>query len=473
MLDDPNIRQIDFYQFNETVINPAALGLTLIMCLIILFVKRRSYAILPMIIVALYITNRQRIIIGGLDFDMLRIVVLFGLIRVLLQSEYRDFKILVIDKVMIWFSIVGIITYTIQRGGFDAFINRLGFAFDIVGLYFLVRIFIINFEDIDRIVKVIVILSVPIAIAMIIEQITGRNFFSVFGGVPEINIVRKGNLRSQGAFSHAILAGSFGASLLPLSWGLWNQDKSSKSIAIMGFFSATIITITCSASGPILSYLAGIWGIMFWILRKHTRIVQIITLVGVFALHIFMKIFLGDPVWAILYRITIVKGSTGWHRYNLIQQSINRFAEWFLVGTKSSAHWGWGLQDVTNMYIRIGINGGIVSLVLFVLTIILAFRGLGLSIKKYENRPYLQKYIWAIGVALFTHTISFTGVSYFGQMIMFWYMSLAVSVSISQFQLEHFGSYIFSYYRNIISKISFPVLRKSIHSNENKFYQSY
>jgi hypothetical protein len=457
MFEDPNIRQIDFYQFNETIINPVALGLTALMCLFIFFVKKRAYAIVPMLIVALYITNRQRLVIGGLDFDMLRIIVVFGLIRVLLQSENRNFKFIPIDKVMVWFSILGIITFTIQRGGFDAFINRLGFAFDIFGLYFLVKIFISNFEDIDRIVKMIVILSAPIAIAMIAEQITGRNFFSIFGGVPEINVVRDGNLRSQGAFSHAILAGSFGASLLPLSWGLWNQNKASKPIALVGFLSAAIITITCSSSGPILSFIAGFWGILFWILRKHTRIVQILTVIGILVLHIFMKIFIGDPVWAILYRITIVSGSTGWHRYNLIQQSINRFAEWALVGTKSSAHWGWGLQDVTNMYIRIGINGGFISLILFVVTIFFAFRGLGISIKRFENHPYLQKYIWAIGVSIFTHTISFTGVSYFGQMIMFWYMSLAIAASISQFSLIQFKSYIMKYYRDVYSKISFPI----------------
>jgi len=453
MYDDTDIRNIDFYQFNETILNPYALGLTILMCLIILFIKRRSLAVLPMIVIALYITNRQRLVIGGLDFDMLRIIVLFGLIRVLLQSEYKDFKFLMIDKVMIWFGIVGIITFTIQRGSLDAFINRLGFAFDIVGLYFLVRIFIISFEDIDKIIKTIIILSVPISIAMIVEQFTGRNFFSIFGGVPEINIVREGNLRSQGAFSHAILAGSFGASLLPLSWGLWYQNTGSKPIALMGFFSSTIITMTCSSSGPLLSYLAAIWGLMFFVLRQHTRIVQILILIGAFILHIFMKIFLGDPVWAILYRITIVKGSTGWHRYNLIQQSINRFAEWALVGVTSSAHWGWGLQDVTNMYIRVGINGGIISLVLFVITIVLAFRGLGVVIKNFESRPFLQKYVWAIGVSMFTHIISFTGVSYFGQMIMFWYLGLAIAASISQFSFDKYREYILNFYRDRYSPV--------------------
>jgi hypothetical protein len=38
---------------------------------------------------------------------------------------------------------------------------------------------------------------------------------------------------------------------------------------------------------------------------------------------------------------------------------------------------------------------------------------------------------WALGVSLFVHAVSFIGVSYFGQITMLWYLSLAVPSSLA------------------------------------------
>ena len=52
------------------------------------------------------------------------------------------------------------------------------------------------------------------------------------------------------------------------------------------------------------------------------------------------------------------RGSTGWHWFYLIDQAIRRVGEWWLIGTRSTGHWGMGLQDVTNQYILEGVWGG-------------------------------------------------------------------------------------------------------------------
>ena len=425
-----NLRHIPYYQFNETILHPIAVVFVLLMVILILRLPRRA-AILPMIATALYITNLQRIVVGGLDFDMMRIAIMAGMMRVFLRSEYASVQINAIDKTIIWFVIVSIITGTILGKSFGAFVNRIGFAFSVLGVYFLSRVLINEFNAIDRVIIGLAILSVPVAIAMSLEQVLGENLFSIFGGVPEHPMIRSGRLRSQGALPHPILAGSFGAALIPLMWGLWCKDRRYRKFAVIGAISATVITITSASSGPVFSYASGILGLVMWKFRKYMRILLYGGFFSLVALHMVMK----APVWALMWRIAVVGGSTGYHRYLLIDQAIRRIGEWWLVGSTSMGSWHWGLQDVTNQFVRVGVNGGLLTLTLFVIVIILCFKTIGHAVRENKDQPFLQKYIWAIGVSLFTHVVSFMGVSYFGQAILFWYLTVAIIANIRSLEL--------------------------------------
>ena len=44
------------------------------------------------------------------------------------------------------------------------------------------------------------VVLIPVAIFMTIEKTTGRNYFSMFGGVSTLTAIRDGKLRAQGAF---------------------------------------------------------------------------------------------------------------------------------------------------------------------------------------------------------------------------------------------------------------------------------
>jgi hypothetical protein len=145
------------------------------------------------------------------------------------------------------------------------------------------------------------------------------------------------------------------------------------------------------------------------------------------ALHLVMK----GPVWHLISRIDLVGGSTGYHRYNLIDQTIHRFGEWWLFGTYSTAHWGWFLFDTANMYVNEAVRGGLVTLLLFVAVLVMAFRGVGkiLAESKDDRGRYL--FAWALGVALFAHCMMFIAVSYFGQIIVVWYLLLAAIASLA------------------------------------------
>jgi len=144
--------------------------------------------------------------------------------------------------------------------------------------------------------------------------------------------------------------------------------------------------------------------------------------------------FMSAPLWAIFIHITVFGSSTGWHRYFLIDEFIKHFDEWWLFGTRYTAQWGGWLYDVTNQYIRIAVDGGIITLTLFLGIIILCFRHVGRTLKILENQRLDQMIVWGIGVSLFVHVASFMSVSYFDQIIIMWYLTIAIISTFNNMQ---------------------------------------
>ena len=135
------------------------------------------------------------------------------------------------------------------------------------------------------------------------------------------------------------------------------------------------------------------------------------------------------PVWHLIGRLSSVTGGTGFHRYQLIDAFIRHFSEWAVVGTDNTAHWGWGLQDTTNQYVAEGIRGGLVSLILFIAVLRIAFVQLRRARMVFE-RAEGPKSPWALlawgsSVSLAAHCASCMSISYFGQMVQFFAMFVA------------------------------------------------
>jgi hypothetical protein len=140
----------------------------------------------------------------------------------------------------------------------------------------------------------------------------------------------------------------------------------------------------------------------------------------VVSLHIVMA----APVWQLVARVGVVSGSTGWHRFYLIDQAIRHFGEWMILGTRSTGHWGWGLDDVTNQFILEGVRGGFATLVLFCAILFAGARAvLRLSMRCRDKKESFL--LWGVFVTIIAHCLSFVGVSYFGQITMIWYLLLA------------------------------------------------
>jgi hypothetical protein len=420
-----------------TFINGIGLGFTLLICVLMLVLPRR-YALVPVIILTCYMTMGERIMVAGANFTMIRILTLVGWMRIIVQGEIRSLRLNPIDKVMMAWVISSVMMYTLLWQTGQAFINRVGFAYDTFGLYFLFRFLIRDLNDIKRTVRILAILIVPLAIAMLAEKLTGRNVFAVFGGVMEFTRIRDGSLRCQGPFAHPILAGSFGATLLPLFVGLWFQGKKNHLIAGLAVISAVSITVTSASSGPFLAAIAGMVGLLAWQRRQWLRTIRWGTLLGLIALQLKMK----APVWFLIARADVFGGSTGWHRAALIDAAVRHFGDWWLVGVKDTGYWSGDthlLADVTNEYVWQGVQGGLLTLLLFVLMIVFCFRGVGRTTRLMRGRwPHPDLLCtWSLGAAMFAHVFNYLSITYFDQNFVNWYLLLSMTSTAA-------GAYVFS-----------------------------
>ncbi len=404
---------------NQTTLHPLGVLAVVVLGLALLVVPRR-HAVLPLILMACFVAPGQRIVVASLDFDLLRVLVLFGYLRLLLRGEYRGLPLKPMDYALIAWAASGTLAYTILYGSLGALLNRLGVAFDAVGLYFLLRCWVRDWGDLRRVILAFAYVTVPVAAAFLYESATRHNVFSIFGGVPAETMIRRGRLRCQGAFPHPIMAGCFFAALMPWFAALW-WNRSDRATAVLGLLCAGLIVVLTSSSTPLMMVALGLLGGGMYLLRDRLRLIRWSVVGLLVALHMVMK----KPVWHLLARINVIGGSTGWHRYHLVDQAIRRFPEWALFGTRTTEHWGWGLIDVTNQYVLEGVRGGVLTLALFVVTIALAFRGISRRLRLLRQPAHIAL-IWALGVSLLLHCAAFVAVSYFGQIKLLWYLTLAV-----------------------------------------------
>lgn len=414
---------------NQTTVQPLGLLLVIILGLCVLFLPRR-WSILPMLVMACFVSSAQRIVIAGADFDFLRIMVVFGFTRLIFKKEYVSFVWTTLDKAVIFWIVSSIFFFIMRVGSISAMINRLGFGFDAIGMYFVFRCLIRTWHDIETIIFGLLLISTPLSILFVLENRTGRNLFSIFGGISEITMVRDGRLRCQGAFSHPILAGCFWVSLMPLFASYWWKSPKDRAWAIIGLVASLTIVICCASSTPLMGVIVAIIGGVFFCFRGWMRPIRWGVLLALVVLHVIMN----APVWHLISRISAIGGSTGWHRYNLINQAINNFDDWWFSGCSGYTVAGWGVfaGDVTNQYIAEGVNGGFFAMCLFVVVVSIAFREIGHLWRLQVPNIYRLAISWSLGVSLYVHCVNFIGVSYFGQIWIVWYLLLAVIGSLSE-----------------------------------------
>lgn len=423
----------DYY--GQTLLHPVAIAAVILLAFAA-FVLPRRFAIYPILMAATALPMSQRLVIGGADFTLLRLLLLAYFVRVVIRGEAKDFCWNRLDTLVVLWCVSGTIVMTIHFGTVGALTNRLGWAYDILLTYFVARCLLSSTQDWLALGKFASLLSVPVAAVFLFEWTTRYNLFSVFGGVPFETTMRAGRLRCQGPFSHPIMAGIFWAAMLPLIWMPLKAEGARRLLPYIGTVAALAIVMTTASSTPVVSALLGFIGLALFRYRLYRRRMW----AGALALAAVLHFLLMDmPVWHLMARVDLAGGSTGWHRYVILDTFLNNFSDWYLTGEHQPTKWRWQMRDITNQYILEGLRGGLITLSVFVVMVCVAFGNIGKSLELGEQGSgaggILLWLAWLLGVSLFIHAITFFGVSYFGQMTAILYIQLAMAGTVGTWKV--------------------------------------
>jgi hypothetical protein len=399
----------------------------------------RRFAVCPLLVMTCLMPLGQELILFGLHFPFFRLLLLVGALRVVVNGEAAGLKWTRLDSLFVAWMLVSLVFGTMTELTPARFQNRLGTTYNAAFCYFFVRCVILDFEDIVTAVRTLAWMSLPVAALMLLEKTTAHNLLSVFGGLPEMTQVREGQLRCQGAFAHPILAGTFGATQIPLFAALWHYRPKYRPLAAAATVSAIFISIAASSSGAFLTTFVAIGGLTLWKARTYLGAIRwgaVVVIIG-------MALAMNAPVWHVMADLGSVLGGTGSHRAWVIDQAIWHLNEWWLFGTTYTAHWGPqgqvldanpNMMDITNQYVAEGVDGGLLKLGFFIAIIISCFKGLGQVLRDIPPISPAGFFVWAVGVSLFTHCFSFLSITYFDQSIVVWYWLMAVIACLGTLQ---------------------------------------
>jgi hypothetical protein len=388
---------------------------------------RRWWA-LPFIVGASFISFGQDLEIGSLHFSVIRILVVVAFLLIISKGERIAGGLNSIDWFMILWAAWAVFSSLFHQSG--VLVTRLGDVCDDLGVYFVFRVIIREEEDILRLFKIICVVLVPVSVAMMLEKMTGTNYFSMLYGGPLGAVYRHGHFRARGPFAHAILAGTIGAVCFPMALYLWRQNRK---LALTGIAATGAIVLSSGSSGPIMALMAALLGLGLWKFRDRMRLVRW----GVVCLLVMLNFIMKDPVYYLVARIDLTGGSTGWFRAALIDGAIRNLDTWWLMGTDytrnwmpTGVYWNTANTDITDHFILMGVWGGLPLMILFIGIVSASFATVGQTVVEDPDKAR-QFLAWTLGAILFGHTINFLSVSYYAQSLMFLYILFACIGSLS------------------------------------------
>jgi hypothetical protein len=325
-----------------------------------------------------------------------------------------------IDRAFVWFAISQAVATTLLFRDLPALINQVGMLVDVVGMYVLLRVLIADEADARRAVRCLAVVVAVFAVCMSIEQFTHFNVFSLLGGNRAAPELRDGAVRAQAGFAHPLMAGTFGATLLPVFGFLWAKNRLELA-GIVGIIGATTMTIAANSSTPLSAYAAGVLGLVLWPLRTRMQTVRW----GVASAIALLALVMKAPVWYIIAHLDFTGSSSSYHRAALIDQCFRHFGDWWLMGVKDAGAWGYDMWDAQNQYVAIAQSGGLLPLLLFIALIVFTFARIGNARNKVADDRGAQWSLWCLGAAVFANVVGFLGINYFDQSRIGWFLLLA------------------------------------------------
>lgn len=403
---------------------------------VLVFFLRPIYGLIIYIAAFAWYPTYVTVPVGTIDFTVRRIVMLALFAKLFLQTDLPDrLKLIRLDKLIIIYFGAQILAGATTTQSLMAFLeNRGGAVFDMLLPYFAVRMIIRNKQQYLTLLKGVLIIAAPLAIAGFYQCISGDNIVGFFkkyyawGVVKrDVPIPRAGFFRADITFSHSIMYGLFFSMFGPVCAGLLRHAKNGKLLCAVGLGLMAVGVVSSVSAGPCLG---GLLAVLFIILYFYRRYWRIALLLAILMLGI-VEIIGSRHFYEEIDRFTF-SGHTASYRIRLMEVAL------FKGGMRD--HWltgfGWGVDpgwmpkiypgderstDITNHYLVVLCRFGLVGLVPFLAMNIAAIKKLvdSYKVSMYSSDKWL---VWCLSAALFGSAASFLGAYIFGPPTTVYYM---------------------------------------------------
>lgn len=412
-----------------------AIGATFltIVCLLVLCARRRV-ALLAVVAGVLYITEVQTIQVGGFNFFAHRIIELVGFIRVVCRKEIRFKGFYRIEKFIFLLHAYVAVVYLLRSSEGQAYV--IASNVDAILAYLVFRGLIADLDGFRWLLRKLLLLLVPYTILLLREAATGHNWFEIMGKLAQDgHWIRNGRPRCLGSFREPGLLGTLGASFLPLYIGL-ACDRATRKAGLLGIVISLLIVVVSNSGGPASCAIVAVAGWVAWRFRTRMQALRRSFVVIIGALAVVMK----APVWFLLARISAFTGGSGDHRAELIDRAVHFLPSWGFFGMRLELTKDWlpyynevtNSVDMTNWFIALGLNAGILAPIFLIVVIAMAFSRLGKAMEQLRlgavTEPGAECLLWGLGVMLAVHVSNWLGIIYFDQFYMIWGLHLAAIV---------------------------------------------
>lgn len=420
--------------------NPLGAVILVVLILVVTCASRRV-ALLGMMAGVLYLTQSQQITVAGFNLYAIRFLELVGFIRVMIRKEFSFTRLNGIDRSVFWLYGFSTVIYLLRSSEGQAY--QIGVAVDAFLAYFTFRGLIESIDEFQWFLGAMLVLLAPYMGLLVLERLTGHNWFTLLGGVESGYFMRDDRPRCFGSFRHPSLLGTLGASFLPLYIGL-AFIKAERIRAYIGIGLCVGIVWASNSGGPMSSAAFAVVGWLFWKQRTKMRRVRW-ALVGMIALA---ALVMKAPVWYLLARVSSLTGGDGWHRSYLIDMCFQHLDVWWLAGVPIRETSGWfpydlgttGGADITNEFISFGITAGLLAMALFILMLARALSRIGKATANIRSRSpdpsETEFFLWGLGVMVVVHIVNWLGITYFDQTYMIWFMQLAAVSNLTEKYFE-------------------------------------
>lgn len=411
-------------------------GIILLVLIGVVVGGSRRHALLAMLAGILYLTQGVQIQVGGVSMFATRFLCVAGILRIAARGELSLGVWTGIDRA--FFILHGYTTAVFLLRSDDGQMFQVGLAVDAVLSYLIFRSLLRDFDDLRWLIRTSLLLLVPFFLVLVVERVARHNMFTIIGAREVTDNFSRGDRpRCFGTFGHPSLLGTLGASFLPLFVAL--RMVGNRREATVGIFISLGVVFMSNSGGPLNAMAFGILGWCCWKWREGMRNLRWMLVISIAVIASIME----SPIYYLPARLSSFTGGDGWHRSYLIEQFFGHWTEWILGGMpiRATASWfpyvieGTGGADITNQFVKYGIDGGIGSMVLFTWLLKVTFSSIGEGLIRLRISPLpdlgAERLMWSIGVVIVVHLATWFGITYFDQTSLLWHLHLAAASTLS------------------------------------------